>query len=152
MHFARIAARDCGVDVLEMAGGGAAGGLAAGLVACAGATIEPGFDVVAEATGLEAKIAAADLVVTGEGRLDAQTAYGKTASGVAALARRHGKRVAVIAGSVDAGYDASGGAFDLVESVLRSRGCRSKTRCGMRAQLVAAGGGAGGAADGGGYE
>ena len=117
-HFARIIERDCGVDVLGLAGGGAAGGLSAGLVAGTGATIEPGFAVVAEATELEAKIDSADLVVTGEGRLDAQTAYGKTASGVAALARKHGRRVAVIAGSVDPGYDTKSGAFDLVESVL----------------------------------
>ncbi len=118
-RFADIVRRDCGVDLLALSGGGAAGGLAAGLAAVAGATVEPGFGIVAEAAGLEAKIAAADLVITGEGRLDAQTAYGKTASGVAALARRHGKRVAVIAGSVDPGYDAGGGAFDLVESVLQ---------------------------------
>ena len=104
LHFAEIVRRDCGVDVLTLRGGGAAGGLAAGLVAVGGATIEPGFDIVAEATGLEAKIATADAVITGEGRLDAQTAYGKTASGVAALARKHGKRVCVIAGSVDPTY------------------------------------------------
>lgn len=115
-HFAEIVARDCGIDLLSLRGGGAAGGLAAGLAAL-GATIEPGFALVAEATGLEAKVAAADVVITGEGRLDAQTQYGKTASGVAALARKHGKRVAVIAGSVDAGYAASSGAFDAVENV-----------------------------------
>jgi glycerate 2-kinase len=118
-RFADIVRRDCGIDLLALSGGGAAGGLAAGLAAVAGATVEPGFGIVAEAAGLEAKIAAADLVITGEGRLDVQTAYGKTASGVAALARRHGKRVAVIAGSVDPGYDADAGAFDLVESVLQ---------------------------------
>jgi glycerate kinase len=117
-HFAGIVIRDCGRDVLELSGGGAAGGLAAGLAAL-GASIEPGFAIVADATGLEAKIAAADTVITGEGRLDAQTAYGKTASGVAALARKHGKRIAVIAGSVDASYDAAAGLFDLVESVIQ---------------------------------
>lgn len=119
-HFARVVERDCGVELLALVGGGAAGGLAAGLVAGTGGAIEPGFAIVAEAAGLEAKIAAADLVVTGEGRLDAQTAYGKTVSGVAALARKHGKHVAVIAGSIDAGYDDKGGTFDLVESVLQS--------------------------------
>lgn len=118
-HFAETARRDCGVDLLALSGGGAAGGLAAGLAAVAGATIEPGFAIVADAVGLAAKVAAADAVITGEGRLDAQTAYGKTASGVAALARKHGKRVAIIAGSVDPGYDPSSGAFDLVESVLQ---------------------------------
>lgn len=118
-HFAAVVQRDVGVDVLALSGGGAAGGLAAGLAALAGATIESGFDVVAAAVGLEATIAAADIVITGEGRVDAQTAYGKTAGGVAALARKHVKRVVVIAGSIDATYDASRGAFDIVESILQ---------------------------------
>jgi glycerate kinase len=118
-HFAEIARRDCGVDLLVLSGGGAAGGLAAGLVAIAGATIESGFAIVADAVGLEAKIAAADVVITGEGRLDAQTGYGKTASGVATLAHKHGKRVAAIAGSVAPEYDPRTGVFDVVESVLQ---------------------------------
>jgi glycerate kinase len=114
-RFADVARRDTGVDVLETTGGGAAGGLAAGLMVGAGATLEPGFPLIAREVGLEAKVAAADLVITGEGRLDAQTAFGKTASGVAGLARKHGRRVAVIAGSVDALYDVHSGAFDVVE-------------------------------------
>lgn len=118
-RLAEVVRRDCDVDLLVLSGGGAAGGLAAGLAAVATATIEPGFDIVANAVGLDAKVAAADMVITGEGRLDAQTAFGKTASGVAALARKHGKRVAIVAGSVDSGYDAASGAFDLVESVVQ---------------------------------
>jgi len=117
-HFADVVRRDTGIDVIDVAGGGAAGGLAAGLMAVAGATIAPGFDVVAGAVGLGAKIAAADLVLTGEGRLDTQTAFGKTAMGVARLARAHGKPVAVIAGSIEAGYDARA-AFDAAESASR---------------------------------
>jgi glycerate kinase len=116
LHFAQVALRDAGVDLLDVSGGGAAGGLGAGLMLVAGATIEPGFALVAEAAGLDARIARCDAVITGEGRLDEQTAFGKTAHGVAKLARRHGKPVAVIAGSIDAGYDASGGVFDLVEA------------------------------------
>ncbi len=119
LHFAEIVRRDCGVDILTLRGGGAAGGLAAGLAAVCGATIEPGFDIVDEAIGLGAKIAAADAVITGEGRLDAQTAYGKTVSGVAALARKHGKRVGVIAGSIDPLYEAAASEFDLVDSLLQ---------------------------------
>jgi len=114
-HFAAIARRDCGVDVLPVAGSGAAGGLGAGLMAVAGATIEPGFPLVADAIGLEVKIARADLVLTGEGSLDAQTAYGKTAAGVAALARKHGKPVAAIAGLVDASLDLAASPFDAIE-------------------------------------
>jgi glycerate kinase len=115
-RFAEVALRDTGVDLLGVRGGGAAGGLGAGLMLVARATIEPGFAIVAEAAGLDARVARADAVITGEGRLDAQTAFGKTADGVAKLARKHGKPVAMIAGSIDEGYDASGGTFDLVEA------------------------------------
>jgi glycerate kinase len=114
-RFADFARRDAGVDVLEVEGGGAAGGLAAGLMIGAGATIERGFPLIAREVGLEAMVAAADLVITGEGRLDAQTAFGKTASGVAGLARAHGRRVAVVAGNVDPAYDAHAGPFDVIE-------------------------------------
>ena len=114
-RFAEIVRRAAGVDLLPVPGGGAAGGLAAGLLVVAGATVEPGFTLVAEAVGLEARVAAADLVITGEGRLDAQTAFGKTADGVAKLARAHGRRVAIVAGSVDAAYDRAGSPFDVVE-------------------------------------
>jgi len=110
-RFADVAVRDLGLDLLRLDGGGAAGGLAAGLAAL-GATIEPGFALVTEAVGLEAKVAAADVVVTGEGTLDAQTAFGKTAARVAAMARQHGKRVIAIAGAVE-GDDAAS-AFDAV--------------------------------------
>lgn len=119
-HFAAVLQRDFGVDVATLAGSGAAGGLPAALVAILGATIEPGFDLVAEVTGLHAKVAAADIVITGEGRLDSQTAYGKTASGVARMARQHGKPVGVIAGHVDPSYTRDS-EFDAVEE-LRTEG------------------------------
>lgn len=114
-RFAEVVRRDLGVDVLNVAGGGAAGGLAAGLMAFARARIAPGFGVVATAVGLEGKIAATDMVVTGEGRLDVQTAFGKTAAGVAEMARAYGKPVAVVAGSIEPGY-AGTDAFDAVEA------------------------------------
>ena len=114
-HFAEVVRRDLGVDVLKLTGGGAAGGLAAGLMAFARARIAAGFDVVATTVGLERKIAAADMVVTGEGRLDAQTAFGKTAAGVARMARAHGKPVAIVAGTIETG-SAAADAFDAVES------------------------------------
>ncbi len=114
LRFAEGVRRDFGIDLLAMPGSGAAGGLGAGLVVAAGATIEPGFPIVAEAVRLDARIAAADVVITGEGRLDAQTAYGKVAAGVAAMARRHGKRVIVVAGHVDAGFAPDPGMFTSV--------------------------------------
>lgn len=112
-RFTEVALRDTGVDVLEVRGGGAAGGLGAGLMACVSATIEPGFDAVALAVGLAGRVAAADLVITGEGRLDAQTEYGKTAAGVAGLARARRVPVIAIAGSVSHGA-AEGALFDAV--------------------------------------
>ena len=71
----------CGVDVTALEGGGAAGGLAGGLAAI-GARLEPGFDVVAQAAGLEGAMEEADLVVTGEGRLDMTSFDGKVVGGV----------------------------------------------------------------------
>lgn len=115
-HFASIAMRDCGIDVLPLAGGGAAGGLGAGLATIAGATLEPGFPLVAEVVELERRIAAADIVLTGEGRLDAQTAYGKTVAGVAAMARAQGRPVGAVAGRVAAEFDAAGTLDVVVEA------------------------------------
>ena len=115
-RFAEIVRRDTGFDLLTMPGSGAAGGLSAGLVVVAGATIEPGFTIVAEAVGLEARIAEADLVITGEGRLDEQTAFGKTVAGVAKMARAQSKRVGVIAGSVSADFALADSLFDAIVS------------------------------------
>src|SRR6266545_4654284 len=79
-------------------GAGAAGGLGFGLMSFCGATVRPGFDVVAEAVGLESKMKDVDLVITGEGSLDRQTLEGKTPAGVAKLARKLGKRVFAFVG------------------------------------------------------
>ena len=114
-RFAAVVRAQRGIDLLSMPGGGAAGGIAAGLSVIADASIEPGFALVAEAVGLEPRIAAADFIITGEGRLDAQTAYGKTAAGVARLARAHNKPVGAVAGTVRNDFDVSAGAFDAVE-------------------------------------
>ena len=100
-QYAAVVRRDLGVDVSRLAGGGAAGGLAAGLVAFLGARITSGFDVVAEATGLGARLAAADLVVTGEGSFDQQSRQGKTTGRVLELARAVGKPATVFAGRTD---------------------------------------------------
>ena len=81
-------------------GAGAAGGLGFGLLSFCGATIRPGFEVVAEAVRLEEKMKDADLVITGEGSLDRQTLEGKTPVGVARLARKLGKRVFAIVGRI----------------------------------------------------
>ena len=78
-----------------------------------GAKIQSGFDVVAECLGLEAAVIAADLVITGEGSLDAQTLEGKAPAGVAKLARKHGKPVIAFAGRI-ANVEQLQGIFDAV--------------------------------------
>jgi glycerate kinase len=115
-QYAAIIRRDLGVDVIDVPGAGAAGGLGAGLVAFCGAHIERGFDVIAEAVGLRERIASAAAVVTGEGRLDRQTAFGKTAVGVARLARDAGRLVVAVVGSVEGGAPLE--AFDAVFAVV----------------------------------
>jgi glycerate kinase len=90
-----------GVDVSGIEGAGAAGGLGGGLAAV-GARLTPGFPLIAEHTGLDAAVAAADAVVTGEGGLDAESFNGKVVGGVVEIATRHGVPVLVVAGAVDA--------------------------------------------------
>ena len=89
-NYAAILERDLDARVAKIPGAGAAGGLAAGLIAFGGATLQSGFDAVAEAVKLRERVRKADLVITGEGRLDTQSAYGKTTAGVAQLARAAG--------------------------------------------------------------
>lgn len=103
-HLARIMQRDIGVDVLDIAGGGAAGGMGAGLVAFLGAKIEWGAEIVCEAVGLDTHLVGADLVVTGEGRLDWQTAYNKAPVVVARRAAARAIPVLGVAGSLGPGW------------------------------------------------
>jgi glycerate kinase len=98
-QLADIVARDLGCDFRDTPGAGAAGGLGFGLMSFCGATIKSGFDVVADFIGLKDAIAKADVVITGEGRLDEQSLEGKAPTGVARMAREAGKRVFAIAGS-----------------------------------------------------
>jgi glycerate kinase len=104
-HFAGILKRDLHKDVADIQGAGAAGGLGAGLIAFLEATLRPGIEIVLEAVGLEKKILAADLVITGEGKMDKQTLYGKAPYGVAKLAGKHKKRVIAICGMLGEGAE-----------------------------------------------
>jgi glycerate 2-kinase len=104
-RYADVIEGDLGVSVAEIPGAGAAGGLGAGLIAFLGATIRPGIDVIAEAVGLAERIRGADLVLTGEGRLDGQTAFGKTVAGVARIARAEGVPVIVVPGALGDGWE-----------------------------------------------
>lgn len=99
-NLADVVKLDLECDFRDVPGAGAAGGIGFGLLSFCRAEMRPGFDLVAEVLHLEAQIAASDLVITGEGRLDGQTLEGKGPAGVAALARQHGKPVIALAGSV----------------------------------------------------
>ena len=101
VHLADVVARDLGRDFRATPGAGAAGGLGFGLLSFCGAKIRSGFETVAGVLHLEEAIAASDLVLTGEGRLDGQTLEGKGPAGVAALARSLGKPVFAFAGAVE---------------------------------------------------
>jgi glycerate kinase len=106
-----------GVDVRSLPGSGAAGGLAGGL-ASIGATLVPGFDLVADLVDLPERIEAADLVATGEGFLDEWSLRGKTVGGVVGLAAEAGRPALVIAGDVDADVRVEG-AVEVVSLVER---------------------------------
>jgi glycerate kinase len=100
-HFAEVIRRDLGVDVEPLPGAGAAGGLGAGLVAFSGARLQPGAEMVMEALHLDERLSGAQLVITGEGRLDSQTArFGKGPAAVARHAKNAGIPVVAIGGSV----------------------------------------------------
>ena len=101
-RFAALAPGGKGRQVARMKGAGAAGGLAAGLAMFCGAQLVDGARLVAELTGLEEQIRQADLVISGEGAVDAQTAMGKAPGEVARLARKHGVPVVYLSGSVSA--------------------------------------------------
>ena len=104
-YFAGVIKTQLGKDISHVSGAGAAGGLGGGLMAFLGARLMKGFDMIAETTGLEEKIKLADVVITGEGKIDGQTRFGKTPFGVAQLAKKHGKPVIGVAGTVEQGAE-----------------------------------------------
>lgn len=100
-HLAALVDRDLGCQFQHTPGAGAAGGIGFGLLSFCKASLEPGFDLVAEAAGFHKMLAQADLVLTGEGSLDSQTLEGKGPVGVAILARAAGKPVIAFAGIIE---------------------------------------------------
>ena len=103
-NYAGVIKRDLGVDVMDMPGAGAAGGLGAGLAAFLRARLISGIEMVSEAVGLEDRLKEAALVFTGEGRMDAQTLFGKTVAGVAAKAKTFQVPVVAIVGELAGEY------------------------------------------------
>lgn len=104
-HYAEIIEEDLGISIKDTPGAGAAGGLGAGLMVFLKAKLKSGVDLVMEAVSLEKKLEGADLVITGEGKIDRQTAYGKVPVGVARLARKHHVPVIAVAGQIGAGAE-----------------------------------------------
>ncbi len=110
--------RQLGIDAQEKPGAGAAGGLGYGLTVFCGASLETGIDIVLDAVNFEERIEDADLVITGEGKIDGQTAYGKVPIGVARRAKAHGVPVLVIAGDIGEGIE---GVYDAgIDAVMSS--------------------------------
>jgi glycerate kinase len=103
-HYAHIIEQDLQRTIKDIPGAGAAGGLGAGLMAFLNAELRPGAQIVLEAIHLAEHFRSADLVITAEGQLDAQTAYGKSVGAVASLAKHYHLPVLAIAGSLGAQY------------------------------------------------
>ena len=104
-NFAAVVKSDLGIDVLDTPGSGAAGGLGAGLIAFAGAELRSGIDMICDVLDFDQHAAAADLVITGEGRADRSTAFDKAPVGIARRAQSFGVPTILLAGSLGPGYD-----------------------------------------------
>ena len=123
-HWADTVTRDLGCDFRNEPSAGAAGGLGFGLMSFCNAKVQPGFEVVADAVALEQKIKRADVIITGEGKLDNQTLEGKTPSGVAELARKFSKRIFAIVGRAEANSrarDLFDGVYELAGTIPEAK-------------------------------
>ena len=104
-HLSQLIESNLNVSMENIPGAGAAGGLGGGLMAFFNARLQPGFDIIKELVGLEMVVQEATLVLTGEGRMDYQTQFGKTPFGVAQVAKKYNKPVIAIAGSLGPGVE-----------------------------------------------
>jgi len=133
-RLADVVTLDLGCDFRDVPGAGAAGGLGFGLMTFCGAPVKSGFEVVAEFVGLRAAIEDADVVITGEGRLDEQTLEGKAPAGVAQLARQLGKPVFAVVGGSGA-LVATSALFDAVLVLARDEITLEESRARARELL-----------------
>jgi len=104
-HFASKVSKVTGKEIAECPGAGAAGGLGAGLLFFTNATLRPGVEIVLETTGFDSLVQSAQLVITGEGRTDFQTAFGKAPVGVARLAEKYNVPTLCLSGGLGQGYE-----------------------------------------------
>ena len=100
-HYGKLLEKYFNKKIIDVPGSGAAGGLGAGLMAFLNAQLKSGIEIITETLKLEEKIKEADIVISGEGKIDFQTAFGKTISGIAKLCKKHNKPLIVIAGTVE---------------------------------------------------
>ena len=104
-HLGQVAARCLGRDFSHLPGAGAAGGLGFGMAAFCGAQLRMGIDVVLDAVGFDSLLPGTDVVFTGEGKIDSQSARGKVVSGVAARCRKAGVPVVAVVGQIGQGFE-----------------------------------------------
>ena len=126
-HFATIVQRDVGKDVALIDGGGASGGLGAGLFAFLGGNLHPRFDIIMQYLGLEEALASADLVLTAEGGIDFQTPHGKVPALLGEKCKESGVPVIVLAGMIGEGaeltHDAGVTAYESIQNMPRRLSC-----------------------------
>lgn len=116
-HYSSIIEQQFGLNIAHIPGLGAAGGLSAGLMCFLHGQIKSGIDLVIEYTNIEKQIQLADIVFTGEGKMDAQTAYGKAPYGVSRLAKKYNKPVIAFVGKIDKDIDSLYDTIDAVFSI-----------------------------------
>ena len=104
-HLGQVSARCLGRDFSHLPGAGAAGGLGFGMAAFCGAQLRMGIDAVLDAVGFDSLLPGTDVVFTGEGKIDSQSARGKVVSGVAARCRKAGLPVVAVVGQIDQGFE-----------------------------------------------
>jgi len=105
LHIGNLIEKDLGVNVLDIKGGGAAGGLGAGMVAFFGAKLRPGVDIIFDTLSVEEKIKDADLIITGEGQFDISSTYNKAPVAIAKLGKKYNIPTIGISGSFGDGFD-----------------------------------------------
>lgn len=105
-HFAEVIKEQLGMDIIDVPGTGAAGGLGAGLIVFCGAKLKSGIDTVLDVVNIDRHLPDTDLVITGEGRIDGQSIYGKVPVGVAQRVKKYNKPVLAIVGDIGEGASA----------------------------------------------
>ncbi|SMB87744.1 glycerate kinase [Pasteurella testudinis DSM 23072] len=136
-HFAAVARQQLGINIADTAGAGAAGGMGGGLLLLPKVALRPGVQIVVDAVNLAQQVQDADLVITGEGRIDGQTVHGKTPIGVSKTAKRFNKPVIAISGCLRDDYEAVyQHGIDAVFPIITQLGTLEETLANGRKNLI----------------